>query len=134
MKEITLPATVSNIAKVTEFVVTQLEEINCPPKTQIQIDVAIDELFGNIANYAYGDATGEATVRVESPTSSSIEITFIDSGVAYNPLEKQDPDTTLSAEERQIGGLGIFIVKKTMDEMKYKYEDGKNILTIKKTW
>lgn len=134
MKEITLPATVSNIAKVTEFVVAQLEEINCPPKTQIQIDVAIDELFGNIANYAYGDATGEATVRVESPTSSSIEITFIDSGVAYNPLEKQDPDTTLSAEERQIGGLGIFIVKKTMDEMKYKYEDGKNILTIKKTW
>lgn len=134
MKEITLPATVSNIAKVTEFVVAQLEEINCPPKTQIQIDVAIDELFGNIANYAYGDATGEATVRVESPIPSSIEITFIDSGVAYNPLEKQDPDTTLSAEERQIGGLGIFIVKKTMDEMKYKYEDGKNILTIKKTW
>lgn len=134
MKEITLPATVANIAKVTEFVVAQLEEIDCSPKAQIQIDVAMDEIFGNIANYAYGDKTGEATVRIDSPTPSSVEITFIDSGVPYNPLEKPDPDTTLSAEERQIGGLGIFIVKKTMDDMIYKYEDGKNFLTIKKSW
>lgn len=134
MKEITLPATVANIAKVTEFVVAQLEEIDCSPKAQIQIDVAMDEIFGNIANYAYGDKTGEATVRIDSLTPSSVEITFIDSGVPYNPLEKPDPDTTLSAEERQIGGLGIFIVKKTMDDMIYKYEDGKNFLTIKKSW
>lgn len=134
MKEITLPATVANIAKVTEFVEAQLEEIDCSPKAQIQIDVAMDEIFGNIANYAYGDKTGEATVRIDSLTPSSVEITFIDSGVPYNPLEKPDPDTTLSAEERQIGGLGIFIVKKTMDDMIYKYEDGKNFLTIKKSW
>lgn len=134
MKEITLPAKVSNIAAVTDFVVSYLEEISCPPKQQIQIDVAIDEIFGNIANYAYGESEGNATVKVNCNKESSVEITFVDSGVPYNPLEKTDPDVTLSAEDREIGGLGIFIVKKTMDDMTYKYEDGKNILTITKSW
>lgn len=134
MKELTLPAKVTNIPTVTDFVSSYLEEISCPPKQHVQIDVAIDELFGNIANYAYNGADGDATVKVESHKESSVEITFIDSGMPYNPLEKEDPDVTLSAEERKIGGLGIFIVKKTMDEMTYKYEDGKNILTIKKSW
>lgn len=135
MKEITLAATVANIATVTDFIVEQLELVSCPPKAQVQIDVAIDEIFGNIANYAYGESgKGEATVCVDFPSASSVDITFIDSGVPYNPLEKTDPDITLSAEERQIGGLGIFIVKKTMDDMIYEYRDGKNILTIKKTW
>lgn len=133
MKELTLPATIENIEKVTDFVNEQLEEIECPMKAQMQIDIAIDELFGNIAHYAYNPETGPATVRVEVMEEPiSVVITFIDHGVPYDPLKKDDPDITLSAEERAIGGLGVFMVKKTMDEISYEYRDGKNILRIKK--
>lgn len=133
MKELTLPATIENIEKVTAFVNEQLEEIECPMKAQMQIDIAIDELFGNIAHYAYNPETGPATVRVEvTEEPISVVITFIDHGVPYDPLKKDDPDITLSAEERAIGGLGVFMVKKTMDEIFYEYRDGKNILRIKK--
>lgn len=133
MKELTLPATIENIEKVTDFVNEQLEEIECPMKAQMQIDIAIDELFGNIAHYAYNPETGPATVRVEvTEEPISVVITFIDHGVPYDPLKKDDPDITLSAEERAIGGLGVFMVKKTMDEISYEYRDGKNILRIRK--
>ena len=133
MKEMTLPAVVENIAQVTDFVNAQLEEIGCPMKAQVQIDIAIDELFGNIAQYAYNPETGPATVRVEvSDAPISVTITFMDHGVPYDPLQKEDPDITLSAEERGSGGLGIFMVKKTMDEITYEYKDGQNILRIKK--
>ena len=133
MKEMTLPAVVENIAQVTDFVNAQLEEIGCPMKAQVQIDIAIDELFGNIAQYAYNPETGPATVRVEvSDAPISGTITFMDHGVPYDPLQKEDPDITLSAEERGSGGLGIFMVKKTMDEITYEYKDGQNILRIRK--
>ena len=133
MKEMTLPAIVENIAQVTDFVNAQLEEIGCPMKAQVQIDIAIDELFGNIAQYAYNPETGPATVRVEvSDAPISVTITFMDHGVPYDPLQKEDPDITLSAEERGSGGLGIFMVKKTMDEITYEYKDGQNILRIRK--
>ena len=101
-------------------------------KAQMQIDIAIDELFGNIANYAYNPEIGSATVRVEVTEEPTVIITFIDHGVPYNPLEKTDPDTSLSAEEREIGGLGIFMVKKSMDHISYEYKNGQNILRIKK--
>lgn len=133
MKELTIAAEIENIPAVTEFVDAELEECGCPLKTQMQIDIAIDELFGNIARYAYDPGTGEATVRVdvkENPTA--VEITFIDGGVPYDPLKKADPDVTLSADEREIGGLGIFMVKKSMDNIAYEYRDGKNILSITK--
>ena len=133
MKELTLPATIENIETVIDFVNGQLEEIKCPLKAQMQIDIAIDELFGNIAHYAYNPETGPATVRVEvTEEPIAVVITCIDRGVPYDPLKKEDPDITLSAEERAIGGLGIFMVKKTMDEISYEYKDGKNILRIKK--
>lgn len=131
MKELTLAATLENLEKVTEFVETQLEACDCPMKVQMKINIAIDELFSNIARYAYAPGTGEATVRVETlPEPPAAVITLIDSGVPYNPLEKDDPDINLSAEEREIGGLGIFMVKKSMDEMTYEYKDGQNILKI----
>lgn len=133
MKELTIDATVENIAQVTAFVDEQLEELNCPMKAQMQIDVAIDELFGNIAHYAYHPDVGSATVRVEvTQDPVAVIITFIDNGVQYDPLAREDPDITLSAEERKIGGLGIYMVKKSMDEIAYEYKDGQNILTIKK--
>ena len=132
-KEITLEAKVENIAVVTELIDGILEENECPIKSQMQIDVAIDELFSNIAFYAYGDEGGDVTVRIETfEDPKAVDVTFIDCGMPYDPLKKEDPDVTLSAEEREIGGLGIFLVKKTMDDVRYEFEDGKNKLTIKK--
>ena len=133
MKELTIAATVENIETVTDFVNEQLEALDCPIKAQMQIDIAIDELFGNIAHYAYNPEIGKATVRVEVIEDPlAVTITFIDNGVPYDPLAKADPDTTLSAEEREIGGLGIYMVKKSMDDITYEYKDGQNILMIKK--
>lgn len=133
MKELTIDATLENIQTVTEFVDGQLEELGCPMKAQMQIDIAIDELFGNIVHYAYKPDVGPVTVRVEvTEEPLAVSITFIDNGVPYDPLAKTDPDVTLSAEEREIGGLGIFMVKKSMDEITYEYRSGQNILTIRK--
>ena len=133
VKELTVEAIVENIAPVTAFVDEQLEALNCPFKAKTQIDVAIDELFSNISYYAYRPDTGPATVRVEvQKDPMAVIITFIDHGVPYDPLANADPDVTLSAEERAVGGLGIFLVKKTMDDIRYEYRDGQNILTIVK--
>jgi len=133
MKELTINATLENIPEVTAFVDEQLEALDCPMKAQMQIDIAIDELFSNIARYAYNPDVGPATVRVEvQENPMAVVITFIDKGVPYDPLKKEDPDVTLSAEERDIGGLGIYMVKKSMDEVLYEYRDGQNILKIKK--
>ncbi|MBE6924637.1 MAG: ATP-binding protein [Ruminococcaceae bacterium] len=133
MKELTVAATVENIEMVTDFVNGELEALDCPMKAQMQIDVAIDELFGNIAQYAYHPEIGNATVRVEvTENPLAVVITFMDNGVPYDPLAKEDPNVTLSAEDRVAGGLGIYLVKKTMDELSYTYENGQNILTIKK--
>ena len=180
MNEITVKALVDNLGTVTDFVDDFLDSHDCPMKVQMQIDIAIDEIFSNICHYAYGDSgnpigaidsagsgdsadsadsVGEATIRVEfvdadadgpdahaskaddadadahaadANARKAIALTFIDEGVPYNPLEKEDPDTTLSAEDRKIGGLGIYMVKKNMDEMEYEYSEGKNILSMKK--
>ena len=134
MNELTIAATVENIDVVTDFVNEQLEAVDCPMKVQMQIDIAIDELFGNIAHYAYTPNVGDATVRVEvNEEPLSVVITFMDKGVPYDPLAKEDPDVTLSAEERKIGGLGIYMVKKSMDDVTYEYKDGQNILAIRKS-
>ena len=132
-KVLTVEATVENIETVTEFVNRELEALDCPMKAQMQIDIAIDELFGNIAHYAYDPETGPATVIVDvEDDPMAVIITFMDNGKPFDPLAKADPDVTLSAEDREIGGLGVFLVKKTMDDISYEYKDGKNILRIKK--
>ena len=133
MKEITLAATLENIAAVTDFVNEQLEANACPMKAMMQIDVAIDELFGNIAHYAYAPGTGEATVRVEiQQEPREAVITFLDRGTPFDPLNADTPDITQSAESRPVGGLGIFLVRKTMDDVSYTYQNGQNMLSIRK--
>ena len=132
MKEITLDAAVESIPVLTAFVDGELDKAGCPLKQKMQIDIAIDELFGNIAHYAYETGSGKATVRYELDDTGVVSLIFLDRGKPYNPLENPDPDVTLSAEERKIGGLGIFMVKKTMDEVHYEYADGWNMLTIRK--
>ena len=104
-------------------------------KEQMKISVAVEEIFVNIAHYAYGDSVGNAEIDIDVDNDKkSIVVLFKDCGTPYNPLEHEDPDISLSAEEREIGGLGIYIVKKSMDEVSYQYKDGKNILTISYTW
>lgn len=131
--EVVVEALKENLGEVSAFVDSHLEEIDCPIKAQMQLDIAVEELFVNIANYAYAPDTGKATIRLEiNEEPLSVSITFIDNGVPYDPLAKADPDITLSAEERAIGGLGIFMVKKSMDDMFYEYKDSQNVLTIVK--
>ena len=133
MKEWTAEATVGNIPVITEKVETELEKLNCSGKAHRKINVVLDELLNNIASYAYPQETGSVTVQMRyNEESETVSITLIDSGAAYNPLEKADPDVTLAAEERPIGGLGILMVKKKMDGMECRRENNHNILTIHK--
>ena len=132
-RELTIPAEIGRLEEVLAFLEEQLEEKGCPMKAQMQISVAAEEVFVNIASYAYAPGTGTATVRIafaEDPAAAIL--TFLDSGVPFNPLAKEDPDVSLPAEKRQIGGLGIFMTKKTMDEVRYARTDGQNILTLTK--
>ena len=133
MKELELAATVENLNKVLAFVDEELEAMDCSMRSQMQIDIAVEEIFVNIAHYAYSPEVGKATIRVEvQPEPPTVVLTFLDQGVPYDPLAKADPDVSLSAEERQVGGLGIFMVKKSMDDVQYRYENGRNILTLRK--
>lgn len=133
-KVIQADAVIESIPTITDMVAEELESIDCPAKVLVQLQIALDEIVSNIAHYAYrGQNSGEVmvtlTVEGEPPVA---EITFVDSGRPYDPLAKEDPDITLSADERDIGGLGIFMVKKSMDSMAYERRDDKNILTVTK--
>ena len=133
MEKITVDATVENLQQVIDFATEKLEERDCPMKTAMQMELVIEELFVNIASYAYHPDVGPATFCIEFVDNpAAVLMTFIDSGKPYNPLEKADPDTTLDIDQRKVGGLGIFLVKKNVDEIDYKHEGGKNILTMKK--
>lgn len=132
MRELNTEAVTENLPQVLEFVDSCLESTGCSVRTQTQIAVSVEEIFVNIAHYAYTPKTGGATVRVEVSEGPTAVITFLDCGTPYNPLARADPNITLSAEERPIGGLGIYMTKKFMDDVTYAFQDGKNILTLKK--
>ena len=128
-----LEALIENITPVTDFVNAELEEAGCGIRTQRMIDVAVDELFSNIARYAYAPQTGMVTVRVQvHEAPQRVEVSFVDAGTPYNPLTHEDPVSGLTCKERKEGGLGIFIVKKSMDDFRYEYADGYNVTTIVK--
>lgn len=136
MKKIVLPARLDSWEQVYEFLNKNLDEMACSKKVRMQVLVAAEEVYVNIARYAYQEQAGEGNVSVEigrSRQTGQITIIFTDNGIRYDPLRREDPDTTLSAEEREIGGLGIYMVKQMMDDVNYRYEDGKNILTIRKS-
>ena len=131
--EIKVDAEIANLDQVLDFIEEKLDGTGCTMKDLMQIKVAAEEIFTNIANYAYGPNKGFAKVKVEVDDDSRYAVlTFVDAGIAYDPLKKGDPDTTLSAEEREIGGLGIFLTKKFMDEVTYEYSEGHNILKLKR--
>ncbi|MBR1507532.1 MAG: ATP-binding protein [Eubacterium sp.] len=126
-----IDATIANLDTVIDYMCEKLMEKGCPKKIILQLRVAVEELYVNIAHYAYGDKTGYADFEVEFEGDNAI-ITLIDEGVPFDPLAKLDPDTTLSVEDRPIGGLGIFMAKKSVDDFTYKNENGKNITQLTK--
>ena len=131
MTKKTFPAKTEALLDVLAFVEQTLEKHECPMKIQTAVCVAIEEVFVNVAHYAYGGAEGDVTFDISfEEETRNITFRMIDKGVAFDPLKKPDPDITLSAEEREIGGLGIFITKKTMDLVTYAYENGENVLTM----
>ena len=133
MEALRIKALTDNLDRVLQYVDTALELMGCSMKNQIQIDMAVEELFVNIAHYAYKGTAGDAVILAgPDPKTGILRITFRDWGVPFDPLAKTDPDISLSVEEREIGGLGIFMAKKIMDTMDYKYENGQNILTMTK--
>ena len=133
MDSIIVPAKNEYLEQVTAFVDERLEAHDCPMTTQMQVELAVEEIFVNIASYAYGEGQGTVTVRgtvTEEPPG--VELTFMDEGTPYNPLKREDPDMTIPMEDRGIGGLGIFLVKKNVDDIRYEYREGKNILVLRK--
>lgn len=133
MKELVLKASVDHLLDVQEFVRGELEAAGCSAKVMSQVEIAVEEIYINIAQYAYSSGEGDAVIRCEADRGAAkLMIQFMDTGTPFDPLAKKDADISLSAEERSIGGLGILMVKKLMDEVAYRYEEGKNILTIVK--
>ncbi|MGN0343793.1 MAG: ATP-binding protein [Lachnospiraceae bacterium] len=134
MQEMRLQASDETLYTVLDEIERQLVKNNCPEVLKSIMLIAVEEIFVNIAHYAYGGKSGEAIINLDikqDPKCCRVE--FRDHGIPYNPLEKADPDITLSAEEREIGGLGIYMVKQSMDKVEYRYEDGCNILAIEKS-
>lgn len=132
--ELKIPAETDRLPQLLDFLEQHLEEADCSPKALMQLSVAAEEVFVNIAHYAYAPGTGEAALclelRQEPPAAV---LTFRDSGVPFDPLARPDPDVTLSAEDRDIGGLGIYMTKKIMDAVHYEYRDGQNVLRLEKS-
>lgn len=130
MKHITIPAKIECLEEVIGFIEEELAATESSAKIRAMINIAVEEIFVNIAHYAY-EKEGDATIGC-AISGNTMTVTFTDSGHPYNPLEKEDPDTAIDSRERSIGGLGIFITKKSMDNIQYQYKNGKNVLTIEK--
>ena len=132
--ELVIAAELKNLPCALDFIEGHPEGTSISIKQKMQILVAVEEIFVNIASYAYAPDQGNAIVRIEfSDEPVEVTITFMDNGIPFDPLQRRDPDVTLSAEERRIGGLGIFMTKKTMDSVDYEYKNGQNILRLKKS-
>ena len=133
MEKLTIEAATENLQQVIDFATELLEAHDCPMKVVMQMELVIEEIFVNVSSYAYRPDVGNVTICVDfAENPSAVKMTFIDGGKPYNPLERPDPDTTLDIDEREIGGLGIFLVKKNVNDISYEHADGKNILRVKK--
>lgn len=132
MAEKSFQAMGKNLDSIMEFVQDNLDKCGCPPREQQQICMAVEELFVNIVNYAYPNDIGLAVIKVEEINDRELEIVLRDNGKPFDPLRREDPDVTLDPDKRRIGGLGIYLVKKTMDEVTYHFENDQNVLTLRK--
>ena len=132
MKELVVEAIVDNLASVLAFLDAELEAVFCPLKAQMQLDVAVEEIFSNVCYYAYQPDTGKFTIQIEITETDprTVTIHLIDAGKPFDPTKREDPDVTLSAKDRNIGGLGIYVTKKSVDEMHYERHGNENVLTL----
>jgi anti-sigma regulatory factor (Ser/Thr protein kinase) len=131
IKKLVVEAKVENLTMVNEFVEELLQPLNCSIKVQMQLELAVEEIFVNIAHYAYGEKTGKAFITgriLEEPLR--LELVFMDEGIPYDPLAREDPNLEQKMEDRAIGGLGIYLVKKNVEEIAYSHQEGKNMLTL----
>lgn len=134
-KQLTVAAAMDNLEKVTAFLDEMLEMLEASPRVQLQLELALEEAFVNVVHYAYPEGTGEVMLLLRAEEEERVLwLSLSDSGVPFNPLEEEAPDVSLSARERSIGGLGIFLVRKNTDEVSYEYCGGRNILTMKKNY
>lgn len=132
-EHLTMAATMDNLEQATGFLDAALEKLEVSPKTQLQLELALEEAYVNVVHYAYLDEDGEITLELETePDQRLFVLRLRDRGIAFNPLKEEEPDVSLTAGERQIGGLGIFLVRKNVDEVSYEYRDGQNVLTMRK--
>ncbi|MCR5626361.1 MAG: ATP-binding protein [Lachnospiraceae bacterium] len=137
MKEITLESKRENLKALFDFIIGELNVAGCDDKVIRQCKLCVEEIFLNISNYAYYPHTGDTTVSLDIPEQkdkSRVKIVFSDKGRAFNPLEEKEPDVEADLDSRPIGGLGIFLVLSTMDDVSYKYIDGQNVLTMEKNF
>ena len=131
MIEKIFPAEIKELSSVLVFLEEELDKAQTNPTLMVTFAIAVEELFVNVAHYAYPDSKGTAKIGIDT-SGDSIVVQISDSGIPFDPLAKPDPDVTLAAEDRKIGGLGIYMVKKSMDSVVYEYKDNQNILTISK--
>ena len=132
-EELVIEAVIDNLEAVNLFVHKSIKQFEVSKRTLMQLDLIVEEIFVNVASYAYAPNTGSVKILIEAKEEPlTVSLTFIDSGVPYNPLEKSDPDVNLSVDDRQIGGLGIFLTKNFVDDISYQFLDGRNILKIEK--
>lgn len=127
----TFPAEIEALQDALGFIEEELDNAGCSMKTSTQFLICVEEMFVNVAHYAYGGKPGSVDITFGSE-GGKLYVTLADEGIAFNPLAKDDPDITLPAEEREIGGLGIFMVKQSMDEVEYERKDNKNYFTMRK--
>ena len=131
MTEKIFPAEINELAQVLVFLEEELDKAGASPKLMTVLAVDLEELFVNVAHYGYPGSKGTVKIGIDT-SGDSIVIRLTDSGIPFNPVAMPDPDITESAEKRKIGGLGIYMVKKSTDSMTYEYKDNQNILTITK--
>lgn len=135
MAELKIKAKNENLEYVIAFIEDEMSKTTCSMPILMKIELSIEELFINVASYAYEEGDGDAIIRIEIFDNPDRAVfTLIDNGTPYNPLTREDPDVTLSAENRAIGGLGVFLVKKNMDEYSYEYKNNQNIMTLVKNF
>lgn len=133
-EELVVEAIVDNLDIVNEFIHRFISQYQCSKRTVMQLDLIVEEIFVNIASYAYAPDIGSAKILLDiEPEQLTATLTFIDTGVPYNPLNNSDPDISLAAEDRQIGGLGIYLTKKLVNDISYQHKDGQNILQFTKS-
>lgn len=133
MNEIVVPAKIENLQKVLDFINNELKSVEHNIKELLQLELSIEEAYVNIAKYAYKSDDGKVIIRFNIEKNPlQITVQFIDSGTPFNPLKNEDPDISLKTKEKKIGGLGILLIKKNVDDIAYEFNNGNNILTIQK--